>query len=325
MENDFLSSYKKIIREANYDNTYKTAWARSIVEICASKQSFDETIKITFKEIAVCYFKYYWNQTIFFNLIQGSNIKKPPTILQIVKDEIYKYHALMGNNSPIMFERIENTVLANELKRNFDSDIVKIIRALKENVSWRFLNLDNKTYDLYDYIKGNDYLYIKGCNAKLLKENHTDLFELINYRWGLILETFNSSPKINKKVKIIDEREVKRASLDKFKKYLDLENPKHICSICGKPIDDNDLSIDHVIPWSYLFSDDLWNLIYAHRGCNSCKSNRIPEEDEISKLKERNKKLLEKAEHSGMKDKPIDELKLCIEHDYVDKFWMGCK
>ena len=31
-------------------------------------------------------FKYYWDQTIFFNLEQGSNLKKRPTIIQIVKN-----------------------------------------------------------------------------------------------------------------------------------------------------------------------------------------------------------------------------------------------
>lgn len=36
----------------------------------------------------------------------------------------------------------------------------------------------------------------------------------------LILETFNISPRINRKVKIIDEQDVKKTTLNKLKKYL---------------------------------------------------------------------------------------------------------
>ena len=142
--------------------------------------------------------------------------------------------------------------------------------------------------------KGDDKLEILALNLNILKDNHEDLFDLINYRWGLILETFNSSPRINKKVKIIDEQDVKRSSLSKFKEYLDIENPQRICFICGKHIDNPELSIDHVIPWSYLYSDDLWNLVYVHKSCNSSKSNIIPLEEDIQKLKDRNKRLLQK-------------------------------
>ena len=39
------------------------------------------------------------------------------------------------------------------------------------------------------------------------------------------------------------------------------------------PIDKVD--VDHILPWSFLYSDDLWNLVYSHRSCNSSKSNII--------------------------------------------------
>ena len=33
MENNFYNIFKRIIRECNYDNTYKMAWAKALVEI----------------------------------------------------------------------------------------------------------------------------------------------------------------------------------------------------------------------------------------------------------------------------------------------------
>ena len=104
-----------------------------------------------------------------------------------------------------------------------------------------------------------------------------------------------------------------------------IENEERICFICGNKICDEELSIDHVIPWSYLYSDDLWNLVYAHKNCNSSKSNIIPSENDIKKLKERNEKLMQLLKEKNKKGKHVEELSIAIEKDFVDKFWIGCK
>jgi len=57
-----------------------------------------------------------------------------------------------------------------------------------------------------------------------------------------------------------------------------------------------DLSIDFVIPWFYLYSDDLWNLVYAHKGCDSMKSNIVPDEEITKRLQQRNESLLKLIE-----------------------------
>lgn len=317
-------AFKKIIREAGYDNTYKMAWAKALVEISGEVDTSQEIVTITLAKIARKFIKYYWNQTIFFDLVQGSNISKPPVIVGDVKELINHYYMdVIGTIKPDLYERVEDKLDLKEL----DATTVKVIKALKENVSWRFLHLGNLDYDIYDYKKNANELYIAGSLLQEFHENEQDLFDLINYRWGLILETFNSSPKINKKVKIMDEREIKRSSLNRFKSYLDIENPDHTCFICGKRIEDEDLSIDHVIPWSYLYSDDIWNLVYVHKSCNSSKSNTIPSDTDIDRLKLRNRKLYKTWSNNRLlkKDKQFDNLELCIEHDYVEKFYVGCK
>ena len=91
MNNDFYKRFTKIIRECNYDNTYKMAWAKALVEICSNNNLDEENISITLTEIAHKFLKYYWNQTIYFDLIQGSNPTKPPVILSLVKSLIDKY------------------------------------------------------------------------------------------------------------------------------------------------------------------------------------------------------------------------------------------
>ena len=321
-----FDEFKQIIREFSYDNTYKVAWAKALVELSSELPIAGDEVEITLEQIARKYLKYYWNQTIFFDLIQGSNLQKPPEVVTTIKTLIDAYYEKVDNRKPELFERAESKLP----KKEYEAALRKTTSTLKKDVSYRFLNLNGKKLDVYRYNKGDNCFWISTGLLQELRDNERDLYDLINYRWGMILETFNSSPRINKKVKIMDEREIKRKPLTKYKQWLDIENPSHICFLCGQEITDNELSIDHVIPWSYMYSDDLWNLVYVHRGCNSSKSNVVPSEEGIAKLKERNKRLLDDfiKEHISEKKalpKEIGSLEIAIENDYVDKFYTGCK
>lgn len=139
-----------------------------------------------------------------------------------------------------------------------------------------------------------------------------------------MLEGFNYSPRISRKVRAIDEDNIKRSSLKKFHKYLDLmfEDGRRRCFYCNEVTDGTDISVDHVIPWSYMFSDDLWNLVYCHKGENSQKSNRLPSEEDIIRLENRNVLLLERMEPTS---RDYDQLQIAVEKDYVKKFWTSFK
>lgn len=324
MENNY-KTFKQIIRESNYDNTYKMAWAKALVELATDIDIREKNIIITFNEIAKKYIKYYWNQTIFFDLRQGSNPLKPPVILTYVKVLIQQYFKLTNSYIPELYEKAEIRFDQIHLLDDYNHVVKKIANALKKDVSWRFKVLNGEDTEIYSYKRGNDYIEIDVSLLKHFIEDEQDLYDLINYRWGLILETFNSSPRINKKVKIIDERTIKRNSLNKFKSYLDLFNEDYRCFICNNFISADNISIDHVIPWSYMYSDDIWNLVYVCKSCNSSKSNRIPSQKEINKLKNRNQILLKCMEDKAINNKIYEDLKLSIEKDYVDKFWIGSK
>jgi hypothetical protein len=292
------------------DNTYKMAWVRSLVESCVlnpNKADFH------FNDLARLIFGYYWNQTIFFQLEQGPNPHKRPEIHQIVKDKIGEYEKENGYQ-PIYFTKVEK-----DISINFNM----ISTVLKKDVCWRFQELNKKSYSFYDLDRENRQLKIN--RPDLIREYSEILFELINYRWTQKLEEMNSSPRISQKVKGTDREKIKRKNLKAFREYLDVENPNRISFITSRPISEDNLSIDHVIPWSYLYSDDLWNLVYVEKSENSAKNNRIPSEDAISRLEQRNRTLLKLSEEQGLKSKHVEELRISIERDYVRKFWVGFK
>lgn len=194
---------------------------------------------------------------------------------------------------------------------------------MAKDVCWRFPKVGRLSYDLYDLDKKNRTVVI--FRPDLIKEYSKVLFDLINYRWTQKLEEFNHSPRISKKVRGTDREKIARTSLIKFKKYLDLENPNHICFYTGEKIEDENLSIDHVIPWSYIFSNDFWNLVYVDQSYNSSKGNKIPSEETIIKLEKRNYRLMDQVTQRRISDKNTDELQLSISDGLVEKFWVGCQ
>ena len=93
----------------------------------------------------------------------------------------------------------------------------------------------------------------------------------------------------------------------------------------GRTISGGDLAIDHVISWSYLYADNLWNLVYVDRRENSSKGSRIPNEATIERLESRNMRLLAGLKSQEKLNKHVSELRIAIKRDYVRRFWIGCK
>lgn len=324
-QQDYLNMWHTVISSCAMGNTYKMAWGRAIVETCYQRELNPEEsglIEIPLKDIAEKFFSYYWNQTFFFDpdykhLRQGPNPNKPPKIVKIVENEIEKFKEA-HSHKPVSY-----LLACKKLSINF----MQVVSLLKQDVSYRFLKLGTEDVDLYDYKIGADSIFITPDKVKSLKANRKIIVDLINFRWTKKLEELNRNvPNIGLKVSFISEKLTPRKSLKRFVPILLLENPARICSICGNPIGDDDISVDHVIPWSFMYSDDIWNLMLAHSGCNSRKSNKLVTEEEHLKLKQRNINLLNLMKLNGhneyIRNKDILELAYAVEHDLISKFRM---
>lgn len=317
--NKYIQDWLDVIEYMNNDNTYKLAWGRAILENVYTLNHIEENNVITFDAIAHKMVKYYWNQTFFFNLRQGSNIKKKPVIVQQVDLLIDKYKELTGSSIPIWFDKAEEELTKEQ--DFYKSVLKKCARKLKDDVSWRFMNVNKEKKDLY--VLNKDYLYISinKEQALLLKEYSFVLSQLLNYKWAQLLEKFNNAPRITSKVKGISDNQIRRKNLTKYKNIL-LENMnKPIDFYTGDELDMDDISVDHVIPWSFMYSDDIWNLVLTSKSHNSSKSNHIPSKEVIEQLNQRNKALIETINNSKYKE----ELNIAIMNNYVDKFYLSMK
>jgi hypothetical protein len=320
---NYINDWFTIIENMHNDNTYKLAWGNSIVQCCQSRKAVDlnGTITIAFEEIALNVLRYYWNQTFFFNLKQGSNINKPPVILQLTQKAIEKYCDMSRSNIPIWFD-----IGVHEIKKDtlyYNDLISKVAAALKPDVCYRFKRVLDKDLDIYRLNREKSEIYLTGLEVKMINDYSYVLSQLLNYKWTQLLEKFNNAPRIASKVKGARETALRRSNLSKFKEIL-LEQYKDgtiIDFYSGDALSLDDVSVDHVIPWSFMYSDDIWNLVITSKSYNSIKSNSIPSSEIIEKLKERNKQLLEIINEASYKE----ELEVAIKENYVEKFWISAR
>lgn len=325
---NFLDKWFYIIRNCSFDNTYKMAWGKAITEIAVEHEV--ESLKVStgivevqLRDIAKKVLHYYFEQTIFFDLQQSSNPVKPPVLITIVKVLISNYQTYTGNAKPVKWFRSN---IESVCSSQYEKAINATVKALKTDVSYRFLRVEGKEVEeVYHYEQKADSLFMRAESILALKQNSLIVFDAINYRWTQMLENFNHSPRLSKKIRIIDEDQVRRKPLGKYTSYLEVENSERLCFLCGERIENQTPAIDHVIPWSYLYSDDIWNLVFAHQSCNSSKSNIIPSEVMIQRLEVRNKLLLQLMREQGKVDKHVSELQMAVDSNLVRKFWIACQ
>lgn len=317
----YINDWLRIIESMKNDNTYKLAWGRALVE-CIYYEKYEAQgngVVLSLNDIAKCMLKYYWNQTFFFALKQSPYEDKSPVVVQITNDLISRFVELNGSQIPVWFDKAEE-----KLGSEIDVAVQKVASKLPENVSWRFKRVDNEVLEIYEYDNKNrsQNVYFNKSDAKLLKEYALVISKLLNYKWAQLLEKYNYAPKIVNKVSSISEAKLRRESLTKYRNELmkQFNDGVAIDFYSGEPLEENDISVDHVIPWSFMYSDDIWNLVLTSKSNNSSKSNSIPSEEVIERLKERNNKLV------GLLDAKFDsEIKESIAKDLVDKFYFECR
>lgn len=94
-------------------------------------------MEISFEQIAEKFIKYYWNQTIYFDLVQGSNHKKIPEVMSATKSLIESYQKARNSKQPVRYEKAESQFEKLCLMGEYNKLVKKISKTLKHDVSWR--------------------------------------------------------------------------------------------------------------------------------------------------------------------------------------------
>lgn len=215
----------------------------------------------------------------------------------IAEDFFNLYSIRMKNGKPqgaILGRKtiVEQEVIASAVKPNSKTiDIIKK-KSLLEMVLQKFHNLNQKPVGKKFYTISDDssYLILEKNLADLpLVSNNQFLDSEISSRWDLLEHAFENIHKVES----LDVDEFCRRIVKKEKRIPltglieTLEGYQQgRCFYCGEPL--FEIEVDHVIPYSALKHNQIWNLVLAHSFCNQNKSDNVPPLQFINNLIQRN-------------------------------------
>lgn len=281
-----IEHYQKSI-SGNNQNSYKFALGLAILEV------YDDEPKITYKAIAEKVASYYYRNHFRFKLSETGNPAQTPAVVDSFKDSLQKHHC---DDPPHEFKKLDkeirsdciDRILGQGSRRSFFHYPLPCWTGAPKNSKGSDIHPKKGQNEFFAYDSNEYELCLTEKFSHTINNHRNLLINITIFEWVKFLELFNVTPNLIRK--LINKPKRRHQRFTPFLKSL-----KSNCFLCDKPITAQDFSVDHVIPFNYLYSDDLWNLVPAHRSCNSQKNAKIVSEEKIEELIERNKQWFQSA------------------------------
>ena len=236
------------------------------------------------------------------------------TMDMLAKEFFDLYCARLENGMPQLDHETRLTVMEKVVARYKGGAITyeEAVEYTKNNafndVVPRFHNFDRismgqRFYEITDsgiILTDSVFNVFEGPEKEALKQE-------LDARWSLLESAFSirrdNAKLINDIKKFYLVKGYERTDITYMKDMLN-GYQEGLCFYCGEELDPNAIHVDHVIPRSYIYHDEPWNLVLAHDSCNEQKSDYLPSRYYIQKLVDRNERLI-KSNHplsQGIKD-----------------------
>ena len=91
----------------------------------------------------------------------------------------------------------------------------------------------------------------------------------------------------------------------------------------GELIKVSDISLEHVIPYDFIYTCDIWNTIITSKETAKKRRGKIPTSKDITKLNLRNITLFEAIKDTHLKVR--FELEKALENNLIDRYYKDLK
>lgn len=256
-------------------NTYKFGLIKALLDSAFSGEITEQGIHYSYEELFGHFAYNYWNLVVKYNLRQmRKDGKSEFSKVELILKEVIK----------------ENKVLTNLEFESLDSDIKKkIIKQVTAECKKFVIGALYDDFDgvIYSFNRKESEIVLNPCVYDFMLKYKAELEKLNYYAWARFLEQINDD---NVLVRIIDKLELatpKREDLSVYREILRREFEENTCFYCGKKLGKK-IHVDHFIPWSFVKDDKLWNFVLSCDKCNERKSNKLPKQDFLIKIEQRN-------------------------------------
>ncbi|QKS73064.1 HNH endonuclease [Paenalkalicoccus suaedae] len=275
-EQDVWSHFNYIFSSRSKNSTsYKFVLIKSLLE---NLYNVNSELELNYYQVFESFTKIYWNLVIHHKLNQINMTGKKAG----VQSELEEFQTAHSIDDSIVFDKLPAQQQLRLIKRVIKRSKINVMGAIYGDTKGHIYSFDNK----------KEYLKLTPSFYKFMQKYQKVIMYLANYQLALFLEKFNESGNTEQLLFKI-ENVSKRSSLDSFYHIL-LSLYQNECFYCGKPVlNRTGNHVDHFIPWSFIQTDQLWNLVIACRRCNTSKNDKLADDHFLEKLINRNTKLLE--------------------------------
>lgn len=277
MSQDYMNSVAQILERGLFTNSYKFALLRSLAAHGVKPGNGKETIEVEW--LAERFVELFWPLTLRFNIRQATVPDKDPVVMRYIRDEA----AALGL-SP-------ETQLRDYRKKHSDRYaklISKVSNNAFGNVIPRLHTVGGGKVTPSLYMASSHGIRINANARAFLQQNHKAIDLLAIGSWVKFTEKFTSAPRLYEKIQGLA---FKRSALKPYREFLQSELGERECFYCAGSFLPQP-HVEHVIPWSFVAEDKVWNLVLSCKDCNSEKSSQTPANSFVTKLIHRNEKIL---------------------------------
>ena len=304
-----------IIERDSKDTTYKFALLRACIQICQEYEHFaeKEKDKVTFPLgfIVIKWLEYYYAIFADQRFIPQKNGDSPKKSLAFRNAFLKVINLYKDGLGFYQFQRNLKDGKLDDKQRNIIAELVKVIRETIVKMPMHYIGGSiNKGGEIFKYNKDSNFsirkldvlsdeYVIKSCGTFSIPKNYFDAFLLlgsfINGTNSILLEWVDFTIRADKKkifsrgeiLNLIDPMYDKERNVNEIKIFFERLKKKTelYCIWSGNRII-NDLTIDHLMPYSLWKNNDFWNLLPTKSIINSKKSDKIPSSNLLSKRKD---------------------------------------
>ena len=260
-------------------STYKFGLIKSIIDNLFSVQKSDRGIDLSYRDIFSKFAENYWGLITRHNLRQirpdgKSRFTKLEMIFETVKSR--------SNIS----DYIEFDSLAAEDRAYIINEVTK---QCKQNVLGALYN------DFDGLIFGFDLngtgIWINPVAYEFFLKYKIEIEQMNYYAWAKFMEKINTTEVLSGVFNKLEPSKPRRQDLNIYRKILAEEFECNNCFYCGKKLQ-HSAHVDHVIQWSYIKGDYIWNFVLACPACNEKKNDKLPSRSILSRVVVRNEEFV---------------------------------
>lgn len=278
-ENEFWPLFRNVLSDTSKKNsTYKYGLLKSILDNLLSVKKADRGMELSLGEIFAKFAENYWN------LITKYHLKQMHANSRYSCTEIEKIYQ----------KAIEGSPLAGELDFGClpEKDRYHIIADVTSKCKRCVVGALYEEFDgcLYGFSFDEGSIWISPAAYEFMLKYKPEIEQLNYYAWAKFLEKVNSDDVLVRVLSKLDQSTPRRNDLSVYRDILWKEFEDNHCFYCGCKLK-RSVHVDHVIPWSFVKEDHLWNFVLACPRCNEKKNNKLPSEPVLARVIIRNEQL----------------------------------